>query len=321
MKPTRSRIYHNMAIMLEAGLPIIRALRVSQDSARGRLRRSFRKVLSGIEDGSTLTEAMARPGQVFGPLEVRLVECGELTGRMPQAFASLAGWYGFRDRMRRVIGSGLALPALVFFVAGLVVPATGVITGKLSLAGYPLAVLAFWAGLAGPIVLIYLLIRLGRLGGPTRWLTDWAALHVPIVGKAAEQLALGRFCLAFEAFYSSGILIDRSITTAAGVCGNQVMTGRLSRAAEAVKDGRPAWEGFPRSLPREFREVWAVGEESGSLGESVQRLGQMAAESAEWRFGELARWLPRIIYFLVMMRMAMAVLGGYSGLSSMLSIQ
>ena len=57
MKPTRARIYHNMAIMLEAGLPIGRALRVSQDSARGRLRRGFQKVLSEVEDGLSLAEA------------------------------------------------------------------------------------------------------------------------------------------------------------------------------------------------------------------------------------------------------------------------
>ena len=320
MKPTRARIYHNMAIMLEAGLPIGRALRVSRDSARGRLRQSFGRVLSGIEGGLSLTEAMARPGQAFGPLEVRLVECGELTGRMPQAFASLAGWYDFRDRMRRIIASGLALPVMIFFIAGLLWPAIQVFSGKLDLAEYPLAVLAFWAGLAGPILLIYLLIRLGRQGGPTRWLIDRVTLGVPIVGKAAEQLALGRFCLAFEALYSSGIMIDLSLTTAAGVCGNRVMSARLGRAVEAVKDGRPAGEGFPRSLPREFREVWTVGEESGSLAESAQRLGRMAAELAEYRFTELARWVPRIVYFLVMGRMAMAVLSGYSELPAMLSI-
>jgi len=239
---------------------------------------------------------------------------------MPQALASLAGWYEFRDRMRRIIASGLALPAMILFIAGLVAPAIQVFSGKLALAGYPLAVLGFWAGLAGPIALIYLLIRLGRQGGPTRWLIDWATLGVPIVGEAAEQLALGRFCLAFEALYGGGIMLDRSITTAAGVCGNQVLAGRLRGGAEAVKDGRAASEGFPRSLPREFREAWAVGEETGSLAESAQRMGRMAAESAEYRFTELARWVPRIIYFLVMVRTAIAVLTAYSKLPAMLSI-
>jgi len=46
----------------------------------------------------------------------------------------------------------------------------------------------------------------------------------------------------------------------------------------------------------------------------------MAAESAEYRFTELARWVPRIIYFLVMVRTAIAVLSAYSERPAMLSI-
>ena len=49
----------------------------------------------------------------------------------------------------------------------------------------------------------------------------------------------------------------------------------------------------------EYIETWKVGEVSGKLTESVQRLGQTTGERAEMFLGEFCRWMPRLIYCLI----------------------
>jgi hypothetical protein len=51
-------------------------------------------------------------------------------------------------------------------------------------------------------------------------------------------------------------------------------------------------------------ELWRTGELTGSLDVTLERLAAMTGDQAEFTFTELARWLPRVIYFLVVIYMA-----------------
>jgi hypothetical protein len=67
-------------------------------------------------------------------------------------------------------------------------------------------------------------------------------------------------------------------------------------------------EGLSRRLGREFLDVWEVGEETGTLDEAARRLAIAVGQTAEGRFRALAVWVPRILYFLIMLRIAVQVL-------------
>ena len=61
----------------------------------------------------------------------------------------------------------------------------------------------------------------------------------------------------------------------------------------------PLIEEFGREFPKDFLDIWLVGEESGKLEQATERLGKMATEKAEWMMGEIAKWLPRLIYAII----------------------
>src|SRR5262249_4541814 len=70
-----------LAVMIGAGLPIVRSLQLLAEQAdRGPLRRTLHDVASRVEAGSTLTDATAAHAHVFPSLYRSLVRAGETGG-------------------------------------------------------------------------------------------------------------------------------------------------------------------------------------------------------------------------------------------------
>src|SRR5262249_57928587 len=70
-----------LAVMLGAGLPIVRSLQLLVEQAEsGPLRRTLQDVRRRVEAGSSLGDAAAAHANVFPPLYLALVRTGELGG-------------------------------------------------------------------------------------------------------------------------------------------------------------------------------------------------------------------------------------------------
>jgi type II secretory pathway component PulF len=61
-------------------------------------------------------------------------------------------------------------------------------------------------------------------------------------------------------------------------------------------------------FPAEMLTLWQTGEQSGRLDETFQRLATLFAERCRHRIAELARWTPRLAYFLVAAYMVLEIL-------------
>jgi len=69
-----------MSTLQDAGLPILRSLRILEEQQRsGTFRRTIGYVADDIEGGSTLSEAMGRHPKAFDRLLVSMVAAGETT--------------------------------------------------------------------------------------------------------------------------------------------------------------------------------------------------------------------------------------------------
>ena len=57
-----------------------------------------------------------------------------------------------------------------------------------------------------------------------------------------------------------------------------------------------AWEGFSRRLPTEYLQLWQIGEESGELDKTVDKIAEISADRADLRFKAFAFWMPVFIW-------------------------
>jgi type II secretory pathway component PulF len=104
--------------------------------------------------------------------------------------------------------------------------------------------------------------------------------------------------------HRAGVPITQALPQATAVCGNATVAGWLNGAVRSVRQGHQAWEGFPRGIPADFTAIWSTAEESGMLDDATARLAANEAEAAQSRLASLARWVPRLIYFTLMLWMA-----------------
>jgi len=323
MANQRATAYRNLATMLEAGVPIIRSLRGAA-GADGIFSKAFNDIAKTVATGDTIAKGMAQHRNVFSKLDIMLVQAGETAGDLPNTLKQLADWYEFQKRIKRNIISGSVLPVIILHAAAFFFPLKDLILsmlgyGNMSTADYLLQVWQtlriFYIPISCVIAFILLRKKMPEIG----ILFDPIIGMIPLIGKAIKQWALSRFCRVFGTLLKSGVPIVQCTETAAELTGNAVVAGWVKGGIASAKAGNPVSEGFSRSLPKIFLESWYIGEETGELAESAQRLAGIFADQAEFMFMQLSTWLPRILYALVSLMLIYMIFQIAAGYASAIS--
>ena len=79
MASKRGMVYHNLATMLEAGMPILKSLEQA-GIGWGKLSRALKSVSVDAAAGDGLVESMKKHPKAFGVLDLLLIDAGEQSG-------------------------------------------------------------------------------------------------------------------------------------------------------------------------------------------------------------------------------------------------
>jgi len=308
--------YHNLANMLDAGVPVQRSLNTLIPGLKGRLQKAFLAMAEGVAQGNPLSEIMILYPKAFDPVDIMLVEVGETSGNLPDMIALLSKWHEISARMLKRLISGLLLPILVLTVAAFVYPLPSFVLGGFEVKPYLFKVMQilmlFWV----PAGIIFFIIRTTPRTGPARRALDKVVLRIPVLGSAVHKLAISRFCWAFHMLCKAGVPYSESVDMALSVTGNAVIADQFAPAAESVKAGELMSDGFSKKLPLDLVEMWKTGEETGMLDDVTKRLADNYSEQAEFWFANFTYWFPRFVYLLIcilLIRMIFSLAGSIWG--------
>jgi type IV pilus assembly protein PilC len=298
----KSNTYFNLAQMIAAGMPVVRATRTAGAGVRGPIGKALIQMSTEIEKGGVmLAETMRTRPHVFSQMDTMVVEVADVSGNLPEGLRMLANWYDLMGRIKRIILSGMIMPLITLHMAAFVFPLPTLVTSGFDFDRYFASVIAALMAFYVPIVTIAVLVKLSGTRGEIRKALDHVAFCIPVLGGALMAMALSRYCLAFSMMARAGVSVITTAQRAAELCGNAVMEKRLAGGAEAAREGNPVVDGFSRRLPLEFVEMWRVGEETGDLDKTASRLAITYEEQMVFRFTALAKALPWILYALVSM--------------------
>ncbi|NIP53842.1 MAG: hypothetical protein GWN67_16670 [Phycisphaerae bacterium] len=300
--------YHNLSIMLEAGIQLQQALNTAASGLKGKLQKTFSTVAKDVSAGNGLAETMSKHPNIFAPLDVMLVDATDTSGNLPEAMRLLSQWYDFRTRLKNRLFSGLMLPLAVLHIAAFVGPLPFLFLGEINEAGYIIQLAKILALFYIPTILILTILYVMPTMGILRRFMDALVLKIPVLGKALWKIAICRYCWAFYMLYKAGIPITQSAQQAIDVTGNVIVADELKGGAESARAGNMVCEGFSPELPADFLNLWRIGEETGELDSCVKHLVDNTSEDAERLFGEFAQWLPRLIYFLISVMLVILIL-------------
>src|ERR1017187_9185622 len=107
-----------LATLVDAGLPLLRGLRVLEKQERsGVLKGILGQLATSIEGGSTFSEALAQHPKVFNKLFVNMVKAGELGGVLEVVLKRLAEFSEKAQKIKGKVKAALFYPIAVLIVA------------------------------------------------------------------------------------------------------------------------------------------------------------------------------------------------------------
>jgi type IV pilus assembly protein PilC len=314
----RAEFYQQLAQLTAAGLGVVSGL---EQLKRHPPSRSFRApiqhLLDRLAQGHTLAGALQSPDPWLPEFDVALIDAGERSGRLDGCFRLLAHYYNDQARLRKQMISQMLYPVGLIHMAALVFWV--VLPFARSQFHDSLLMLVLKAALAlAPLYLVTALILFAtqsRHGERWRGLIESLVHWVPLLGAARKALALARLSAALEALISAGVTILPAWDLAANACGSPAMRRVVASLQPGMIAGlTPAEAIRTRShFPDLFTNLYASGELSGKLDETLSRLYAHYQEEGTLKLQAFAQWLPRLLYGIVAAVIAYSIIQFWTG--------
>ncbi len=311
-----------LATLVDAGLPLLRGLRVLEKQERNaNLKGILGQLSTSIEGGSTFSEALAQHPKVFNRLFVNMVKAGELGGVLEVVLKRLAEFSEKAQKIKGKVKAAMFYPVAVLIVAmgimvlllTFVIPRfQGVFSGmNITMPRFTLIVLGISAavkdhffetaaGVAACVVVFLLCIRT-RVG---RLLWDKFKLKVPVLGPVVSKVAIARFTRTLGTLVSSGVPILQALTIVKETAGNVIIANAVNGVHESVKEGETITAPLEGSgvFPPMVVSMVDVGEQTGALPEMLLRIADNYDEEVDNAVSAMTSLLePIMIIFLAVL--------------------
>ncbi len=308
-----------LATLVDAGLPLLRGLRVLEKQERNATLRGILSELAlAIEGGSTFSEALAQHPKVFNRLFVNMVKAGELGGVLEVVLKRLAEFSEKAQKIKGKVKSAMFYPVAVLIVASgiLILLLTFVIPRfqdvfaglNIKMPKFTLFVLGvsnvvknhfFYAALGvAAFVVLFLLFLKTKFG---RHIWDKFKLKVPILGPVISKVAIARFSRTLGTLVSSGVPILQALTIVRETAGNVIISNAVNAVHESVKEGETITAPLEGSgaFPPMVVSMVDVGEQTGALPEMLLRIADTYDEDVDNAVSAMTSLLePFMIIFL-----------------------
>ena len=312
-----------LATLLQAGLPLVRALRTLQRQAKG-VNPSLFKVLGNLADqvegGATFSEALAGHPKSFNKLYVSMVRAGEASGAMEVVLVRLAE---FQEKAQRIAGkvkSALMYPLSVLFIAGcitaglmiFIVPKFSKMFGEM-LPGEPLPAItemvvgasnmladhavALFIGVVAFVFVFKMLLKTR----PGAFVFDLVSLKLPPFAGLVVRNISARFCRTLGTLMASGVAVLQALQIVKDTAGNELVSDAIQKVHDAVKEGEGMTKPLEKSgvFPLMLCSMVEVGEETGALPDMLNRVAAVYEEEVDRAVEALTSMIePMMIVFL-----------------------
>jgi MSHA biogenesis protein MshG len=329
---TLGLVLREIAALLKAGVPILRALQLSGDASHDDgVKALLARVAADLDAGHDLSGAAAREARLSGLLtdyDVAMLQVGERTGRLIEAFQLLHEHREFMRATREQVAQAVRYPAFVIGTCLLamvvvnlfVIPQfakvfkglntelpmlTQVLMGVSGamVHGWPLMLLAAgtaWAGAAAWVA---------RPSGRLRW--DRWKLQLPVIGPLLRGILLTRFTKSFASAFGAGLTVPQAIEVTAHTLGNawveqrvRGMVADLERGSSIAHAAREAGV-FPPML----LQLIAIGEETGSLEELTREMSQHYENEVGYGIKRLSATIEPLLIWVLGLGVLLLALG------------
>lgn len=284
-----------LAVLLRAGLPLDRALKVLIDMAvQPQMQFLLNDLLKAVKGGKALSIAMQSHEKIFGSFYISMVRSGEASGLLSEVLDRLVEYLENAKANRDSVVSALIYPAILLVVAvlsivlmlGFVVPQFESLFEDMGEA-LPLLTQMVLSGADfikswGWLLLIVIIgggivFRNWSSTDQGRAALDRRMLGLPLAGGIVFEFEVSKFARTTGTLLGNGVSLLKAISIAIDTVDNRVIRDALQVLPPAVKGGQRmsiALEESKMFTPMVIQMI-RVGEESGSLDKMLLELAKV----------------------------------------------
>ncbi len=305
--------YYQLGTLVQAGLPIQSALATSQKTAPRPLRPTVVALADAVNAGAPLHEAMERLSGRFEALDRHCIQMTERSGALDAGLFSLSDYYERMADARRRIVTGSLYPAFLLVAAVFIPPFPALFLGQITLGRYLWQTAGLLARLALAGWIVWRLVRWSLKAPGLNLMMDRALRAVPVLGRLRYDYALSQWVSAIRLMLSAGIGIVPAMEAASRANPSPLIAAAYKKVAPLIGSQLDVSEALARAgqFPDHLVQMWATGEKSGRMDETLGRLATFYEERWRRSLDLVATWLPRIVYLLVMLLVAWQIISGY----------
>jgi len=308
-----------MYTLMKAGVPIVRSINGLATSVRNPIMaETLNTIVEGLESGRELSSTFAQHPKIFSSLFVSMIQVGENTGRLDEAFLQVSQHLELEKETRDRIKAALRYPSFVlmaitaamFIINIFVIPAFASVFASFK-AELPLPTrvliatsdftIAYWPYLLAAIVGGIFAFRYYIKTDNGRYVWDRTKLRIPVVGSIIMRSLLARFSRSFAMATRAGVPLVQALTVVARAVDNEFVGDRIRQMRTGVERGdtltrtAAATDMFtPLVL-----QMLAVGEETGAVDDMLGEVADFYEREVDYDLKNLSAALEPILLLII----------------------
>ncbi|HEY4479227.1 MAG TPA: type II secretion system F family protein [Candidatus Paceibacterota bacterium] len=310
----------NMASMLEAGLPMSRALTISERQSRNR---RFKLIIGELNNevkaGKSFSEALKKYPRIFPDIFSAMIRAGEESGTLAASLKRLSDQMDQVYKLHKRIKGAMIYPSIILILMVIisivllvyVVPTLTSVFKDMDVT-LPITTL-FIIGASDFVKNHYLLLVvffISFFGGlyffnkkqGTKKFLQLILLHIPIVGGIIKESNAAQTARTLSSLLSSGVDYLRAIEITRDVIQNLHHKKVLEEAREKIQKGEPISSTFKKNehlYPAFVGEMINVGEETGKLAEMLADVALFYENEVEQRTKDMSTVIEPFLMIII----------------------
>ncbi|MEE4254226.1 MAG: type II secretion system F family protein [Desulfuromusa sp.] len=329
-----------MYTLNSSGVPLVRALRGLVETSRNpTLGEALGKVVEDLESGMELSGAFSRHTSVFPALLCRMVQVGEVTGKLDEVFIQLAVYFEREKDTINKVKSAMRYPSFVLaaiamaivFISLFVIPAFEKVFASAGadlplptriLMGISSFMQSYWYVLFGVFILFVIAVKQALKTEKGRYTWDRYKLKIPLVGDIILRSTLVRFSRGFNMSYTAGIPLSQAL----GFTARAVSNSYVGEKIEAIRNGIERGDTLTRSATQTgmftplVLQMLAVGEESGSVDIMLEDVAEFYEREVDYDLKNLSSAIEPIMIVIIGVMVLVLALGVFLPMWNLASI-
>ena len=305
-----------LATMMKAGLPLMQAFEiVARGHSNPSMTQMLMQVRADVEQGSALGKSFSKYPKYFDRFYCNLVSAGETGGVLEGLLDKLAVYKEKTQAIKKKVKTALTYPiaimvvavALIFVMMMFVLPAFGEVYSSMGaeLPGLTQIVMSMskffvkygWVMIVAIILAGFGLYKLHQKSLAFQKRVDSIMLRLPIFGPIVRKATIARWSRTAATLFAAGVPLVEVLDSVAGAAGTILYEEATKDIQAKVTQGLSLTSSMQSTemFPNMIIQMAAIGEESGSLDDMLNKAAEFYEEEVDNSVSQLSSLMEPVI--------------------------